>query len=112
MMGITTRGDVRLDTAFGTGYQGCRAKVASIQRRCLGSAYLRRNGSECRLSFLAIVGVIGKRISHDEQTLLIDRHLCVVILLKTSMRRAFHDARLRVSEVVLVAIAWTLCRRS
>jgi hypothetical protein len=51
--------------------------------------------------------VIGKGISHDEQTLLIDRNLRVVILLKTSMRRAFHDARLRVGEIVLVAIMWS-----
>src|SRR5258708_32769724 len=60
---------------------------------------------------LSIVGVIGKRTSHDEQTPLIYRNLRVVILLKTSMRRAFHDARLRVGKIVLVAITWSCCRR-
>src|SRR5438874_1302052 len=54
---------------------------------------------------LSIVGMIGEGPSHDEQTRLIHGHLRVIILLKTSMRRAFHDARLRVSEVVLVAVA-------
>src|SRR6266480_2465020 len=58
---------------------------------------------------LSIVGVIGKRTSHNEQTLLIDRHLRIVILLKTSMRRAFHDARLWIGKIVLVVITWSFC---
>lgn len=40
--------------------------------------------------------------SDEEQTPLIDRDLRVVILLKARMRCAFHDARLRVSDVLLV----------
>src|SRR5207249_4165155 len=55
--------------------------------------------------FLAIVGMIGQGPSHDEQTGLIHRHLRVVVLLEARMRRAFHDARLRIGEVVLVAVA-------
>src|SRR6266849_7229601 len=49
--------------------------------------------------------MIGQGPSHDEQTRLIHRHLRVIILLEARMRRASHDARLRVSEVVLVAVA-------
>ncbi len=96
MMGITTRGDVGLDAAFGTRRQGCGAKVASIQRRRLGRADLRWNGRQRGFGFLAIVGMIGQGPSHDEQTFLIHRHLRVIILLEARMRRAFHDARLRV----------------
>src|SRR2546421_8208112 len=105
MMGITTRGDVGLDAAFGTCGQGGRAKVASIQRRRLGRTDLRWNGRERGFSFLAIVGMIGEGPSHDEQTGLIHRHLRVIILLEARMGRAFHDARLRVGKVVLVAVA-------
>src|SRR6266566_2305317 len=43
-----------------------------------------------------IVRMIGEGISHDEQAALIHGHLRVIILLKTSVRRIFHDARLRV----------------
>ena len=63
-----------------------------------------RDGLEGGLGFLAVVGVIGERASHDEQTPLIHGHLRVVILLKAGIRRVFHDARLRVGEVVLVAV--------
>src|SRR2546428_12115724 len=43
-----------------------------------------------------IVRMIGEGISHDEQAALIHGHLRVIILLKTSVRRIFHDTRLRV----------------
>src|SRR5207248_3163375 len=107
------RGDVGLDAAFGTRLQGRGAKVASIQRRCLGRADLRWNGLQSRLCFLTVVGMIGQGPSHDEQTDLIHGHLRIVILLEARMRRAFHDARLRVGEVVLVAVArsWHRWRR-
>jgi len=49
---------------------------------------------------LSIVGVIGQGPSDDEQTPLVDRHLRVVILLKSGIRRIFHDAR-RTSSVKL-----------
>src|SRR5260370_35901653 len=96
MMGITACRDVWFNAALGTRGQCCRAKVASIQRRCLRSANLRRNSRQRGLGLLAIVGVIGKGTSDNEQTPLINRYLRVVILLKARMRRAFHDARLRV----------------
>ncbi len=92
MMGITTRRDVWLNATFGTGCQSCGAEVARIQRRSLRRANLRRNSRKRRFGLLAIVGMIGACASHNEQTLLIDRHLGVVILLKTGMCRAFHDA--------------------
>src|SRR5258708_15023487 len=107
MMGITACRDVGFNAALGTRGQCCRAKVASIQRRCLRSANLRRNSRQRGFGLLAIVGVIGKGTSDNEQTPLINRYLRVVILLKARMRRAFHDARLRVGEIVLVAIAWS-----
>src|SRR5207248_11627303 len=99
------RGDVGLDAAFGTRLQGRGAKVASIQRRCLGRADLRWNGLQSRLCFLTVVGMIGQGPSHDEQTDLIHGHLRIVILLEARMRRAFHDARLWIGEIVLVAVA-------
>src|SRR4051795_2542809 len=57
--------------------------------------------------------MIGERISHNEETPLIHGHLCIVILLKTGIRRVFHDARLRVGKVVLVAgtCSWLWWRR-
>src|SRR3989442_1006370 len=60
MMGITARGDIRLDAAFGTGRQGRGAKVASVQRRRLGRADLRWNRSECGFGFLRVVRMIGE----------------------------------------------------
>ena len=57
--------------------------------------------------FLAIIGVIGESMSHDEQTLLIDGELHMVILLTSGIRWIFHDARVRIGEVVLVPIAWS-----
>src|SRR6266702_7662206 len=104
MMGITTRRDVRLNAPLGTRGQGRGAKVAGVQRRRLGSTNRRWNGRERGFGFLAIVGMIGEGPSHNEQAPLIRGHLRVVILLKTGIRRVFHDARLRVGEVVLVAI--------
>ena len=49
--------------------------------------------------------------SHDEQTPLIHGHLRVVILLKSGIRRVFHDARLRVGKIVLVAVTGSRHRR-
>src|SRR5260370_22116727 len=105
MMGITARGDVGLNVALGTRRQRRGANIAGIQRGRLGHAERRRDGLQSRLSFLTVVGVIGEGPSHDEQTPLIHRHLYVVILLKTGIRRIFHDARLRVGKVVLVPVA-------
>src|SRR5260370_22979922 len=65
MVRITTRGDIWLNLALGTGSQCCEAKIASIHRRCLRSANLRGNGSERGFGFLAIIGVIGKRTPYD-----------------------------------------------
>src|SRR2546421_5673781 len=53
MMRITARGDRGLDAAFGTRGQGGRAKVASIQRRRLGSTDRRGNGRERGFSDLS-----------------------------------------------------------
>ncbi len=105
MMGITPRGDVRLDAAFGTGRQSRGATIASIQCRCLGRTDQRWNGRERGFGFLALIRVIRQSPSHDQQTLLIHRHLRIVILLEARIRRVFHDARLRVGKVVLVAVA-------
>src|SRR5581483_3931991 len=112
MMGITTCGDIRLNTAFGTGCQCGGTKVARIQCRCLRSTNLCRNSRQGGFGLLAIVGMIGKGASDNEQTPLINRYLRVVILLKARMCRAFHDARLRVGKIVLIAIAWSSCRRN
>ena len=68
---------------------------------------LRSNSRQRGFGLLAIVGVIGKGTFDNEQIPLINRYLRVVNLLKTRIRRAFHDARLRVGEIVLVAIAWS-----
>src|SRR6266699_3677137 len=73
-------------------------------RRRLRHANRRWNGSECGFGFLRVVGVIREGPSHDEQTPLIHGHLRVVILLKSGIRRVFHDARLRVGKIVLVAL--------
>src|SRR5229473_1783468 len=96
MMGITTCGDVGLDAPLLTSRQRRRTKVASVQFRRIWSTNLGRDGRQRGFGFLTIVGMIGEGPSHDEQTRLIHGHLRVVILLEASMRRAFHDARLRV----------------
>jgi len=87
MMGITTRRDGGLDATFRTGGQRRRAKIASIECRCLRRAERGRHGLQRGFGFLTVVGVIGERASDDEQTLLIDGYLRVVILLKTCVRR-------------------------
>src|SRR6266700_456674 len=80
-------------------------------RRRLRHANRRWNGSECGFGFLRVVGVIREGPSHDEQTPLIHGHLRVVILLKSGIRRVFHDARLRVGKIVLVAVTGSRHRR-
>src|SRR6266581_5012386 len=104
MMGITARGDVGLDASLPTRRQGRGTKIPSIQRRCLRRANRRGNSSEGGFGLLRVVGVIREGISQDEQTLQIHGNLRVVILLKASIRRVFHDARLRVGKVVLIAV--------
>src|SRR5258706_9833228 len=111
MMGITARSDVGFDPTPGTRSQGGRTKIASVQRRRLRRADCRRDGLEDRFGFLAIVRVVGEGISHDEQTGLIYGNLCVVILLKTSIRRVIHHARLWVGEVILVPVTRPWYRR-
>src|SRR6266480_4919741 len=108
MMGITASGNVGFDAALRTGSQRCGTRIAGIQCRRLRRADCWWDGRERGFGFLAIVGVIGESPSHDEQTPLIHSNLCVVILLKTSIRRVFHDARLGVSKVVLIcrACSW------
>ena len=89
MMGITACRDVWFNAALGTRGQCCRAKVASIQRRCLRSANLRRIAASVgSASWLSLGGRV-KGTSDNEQTPLINRYLRVVILLKARMRRAF-----------------------
>src|SRR6266571_669315 len=104
MMGIATRGDVGLDAPSRTRVQRCRAKIASIQGGRLRCADGWWDGLERGLGFLAIIGVIGEGASHDEQTHLIHGNLRVIILLKASIGRVFHDTRLWVGEVILVAL--------
>src|SRR5258705_8065586 len=112
MMGITASGDVGLDAPLLTCRQGCGARIPSIQCRRLWHANRRWNGSERGFGFLRVVGVIREGPSDDEQTPLIHGHLRVVILLKSGIRRIFHDARLRVGKIVLVAVAGSWHRRS
>src|SRR5260370_27435984 len=115
MMGIATRGDVGLDAPSRTRAQCCRAKIASIQGGRLWCTDGRRDGLERGLGFLAIIGVIGEGASHDEQTPLIHGNLRVMILLNASIGRVFHDTRLWVGEVILVALTrpWRgRCRRT
>lgn len=89
MMGITARGNVGFDAALGTGSQRCRPRIAGIQCRRRRRANCKWDSRERGFGFLAIVGVIRESPSHDEQTCLINSHLCVVILLKTRIRRVF-----------------------
>src|SRR5258708_4803740 len=112
MMGITARRDVRLDATLLTRHQGGGAKIPSIQCRRLRHTNRRGNISEGRFGFLRVVGMIGEGPSYDEQTPLIHGHLRVVILLKACICRIFHDARLRVGKVVLVAVTGSWHRRS
>jgi hypothetical protein len=91
-MGITTSGDVRLDAPFLTCRQGRWARIPGIQGRRRWYANHRGNGSERGFGFVRIVRVIREGPSDDEQTVLIHRHLRVVILLKSSIRRVFHNA--------------------
>ena len=77
MMGITASGDVRLDAAAHA------AKVAGPEypassAAAVGYANRRGNGSERGFGFLKS-RVIREGPSDDEQTLLIHRHLRVVI---------------------------------
>src|SRR5260370_23133516 len=80
-------------------------------RRRLRHTNRRGHGSQRGFGFLRVVGVIRQGPSHDEQTLLIHRHLRVVILLKSGIRWIFHDARLWIGKIVLVAIAGSWHRR-
>src|ERR1700680_2803404 len=112
MMGITTGRDVGRDAPLLTRQQGRGAKIPGIQCRRLWRADHRGNSSEGGFGFLRVVGVIGEGPSYDEQTPLIHGHLRVVILLKTRICRIFHDARLRVGKVVLVAVTGSWHRRT
>src|SRR5260370_36609146 len=115
MMGIATRGGGGVDAPARTRAQCCRAKIASIQGGRLWCTDGRRDGLERGLGFLAIIGVIGEGASHDAQTPLIHGNLRVIILLKASIGRVFHDTRLWVGEVILVALTrpWRgRCRRA
>src|SRR5258706_2885446 len=66
MMGITTRGDVRLDAALLTCPQGRGASISGIQCCRLWYANGRGNGSEGGFSLLAVIRVIREGPSHDE----------------------------------------------
>jgi len=89
MMGIAASGDVGLDAPLLTCRQGRGASIPGIQCRRLRHANRRWNGSERGFGFLRVVGVIREGPSDDEQTPLIHRHLRVVILLKSGIRRIF-----------------------
>src|SRR6266702_8603636 len=103
MMGISARRDVRLDAPLLTRRQSRRASISGIECRRLRHANGRGNGSEGGFGFVRVIGMIREGPSDDQQTPLIDGHLRIVILLKSGIRRVFHDARLWIGEVVLVA---------
>ena len=93
-MGITASRDVGLDAT----------PLLHCQHRHIGHADRGWDGLQSWLGFLTVVGVIGERACDDELTHLLHGKLHVVILLKASISRVFHDARLRVGIVVLVAV--------
>jgi hypothetical protein len=55
--------------------------------------------------------MIGEGTAHEQQTCLVHGNLPIVILLKTRLRRVFHDRRIRSSEVVLVPLTRPWHRR-
>src|SRR5215469_13691231 len=103
-MGITASGDVGVNATLGTGIQGCWTKVACIQSSRLWDANGRGDGLKSRFGFVAVIGMIGEGVSHNQELGLIHSHLHIVSLLKSGIGRIFHDAGLWVGKVVLVPI--------
>ena len=50
--------------------------------------------------------MVGKRMGHDQQALLIGGDLNVVVLINALIGAVLHDARIGVGEVVLILVAW------
>ena len=66
---------------------------------------------ESRQSFLFVVGMVRERMSHDQQALLIGRHLHIVVLVKAILGAVLHAARIRIGEVILIFGARSRFRR-
>ncbi len=69
MMGIAACCDIWLDSTLRTGSERRGAKVASVQRCCLGSADYGRDSFQRRFGFLTIIGMIGEGPSHGRRRL-------------------------------------------
>src|SRR6266516_4232071 len=93
LMRITPGGNLRVNGASLTGRNSRFAKVAIVQRARRGSPNLGWNRVQGRFDFSLIGGMIGQRLAHDQQALLIVGHLGVLVLLEALGAAVLHDRR-------------------
>ena len=80
MIKFATRYDVRSDAPLLASIDVGLAKVPIIHRHRFRFPHFWRNGIQRREHFLLVIGMIGKRMRHNQQALLVVRHLDIVVL--------------------------------
>src|SRR5712691_11110443 len=106
MMGYTPRSDVRLNVTRFHGRDVGGAEVPIVQGASLGCAQGPWDGVQGWEGLGLIVGMVGQGVGHNQETLLFHGGLGIVMLIKAIVVAVFHDARLGVSEIVLVLVSW------
>ncbi len=92
MMRFAPGSDERVDAQFLASIDIGLAKVPVVHRHRLRFPDFWRDGREGRNGLLFIVGMIGKRMCHNQQALLIIRYLDIVVLSYTGIGTVFHTA--------------------
>ena len=106
VMQFASDGDRRCNAAlFQGGYVG-RAEVASIQRPGRRCAQGIGQGIQRWFHFRLIVGMVGQRVGHNQQTVVVRRDWGIVRLVKAIGGAVFHDARVGIGAVVLIPVTW------
>ncbi len=78
--------------AFGTTGDIGLAKVAIVGSNRLDLPDRGGNSIQRRCQFFLVVGVVGQRVTDNEQTVLRDRDLRVVMLVNAFIGAVFHNA--------------------
>ncbi len=116
VMRLASHRDVWCNAALCQSGDGGRAEVAGIQGPRWRCAQRLGQGVQGRYHLRLIIGMVGEGVRHNQQAVVLGRNLGIVMLVKAVIGAVFHDARLRIGEVVLILVArprlWRFRRRA
>lgn len=103
LMRFASGGNVGFNAPSLQGLDRGWAEIVAIHRHRFGAAQFSRNGGEGRQGLGGINRMVGQAGGDNQQAGLLHRRLSVVMLIKAVVGTVFHNGRVRVGEIVLIA---------